>query len=161
MSQGIDYYIQIDSKECGFNQLKEAIINSKLSELYSFDNVDWVECYRKSLMSDVIRVTELWNQGNKVMEICNITGLGKGTVRKHLTKANEIGLCNYDHTVRNEIKVLCVDTGEVFNSLRKAENKYNIKRGYLSAYLKGQNLQVANKTWVYYDESTTLSGVSA
>ncbi len=161
LSQGIDYYIQIDSKESGFNQLKESIINSQLSELYSFDNVDWVECYKKSLMSDIIKVTELWNQGNKVMEICNITGLGKGTVRKHLTKANEIGLCNYDHTVRNEIKVLCVDTGEIFNSLREAENKYNIKRGYLSAYLKGQNLQVANKTWKYYDESTTLTRVSA
>lgn len=40
LSQGIDYYILIDSKESGFNQLKEAIINSKLSELYSFDNVD-------------------------------------------------------------------------------------------------------------------------
>lgn len=161
LSQGIDYYIQIDSKESGFNQLKEAIINSQLSELYCFDNVDWVACYRNSLISDVKRVTELWNQGYKVMEICYITGLGKGTVRKHLTKANEIGLCNYDHTVSNHIKVLCVDTGEVFNSLREAEVKYNIKRGYLSAYLKGRNLQVANKIWKYYDESTTSSEVSA
>lgn len=106
-------------------------------------------------MSDVIKVTELWNQGNKVMEICSITGLEKGTVRKHLTKANEIGLCNYDHTIRNEIKVLCIDTGELFNSLRDAENAYNIKRGYLSSYLKGRTtLPVGNKTWKYYEEST-------
>ena len=106
-------------------------------------------------MSDVIKVTELWNQGNKVMEICAITGLGKGTVRSHLTKANEIGLCDYDHTVRNEIKVLCVDTGEIFNSLRDAEIKYGIKRGYLSGYLKGRTtLPVGNKTWKYYEEST-------
>ena len=153
--QGIDYYIEIHSKESGFNQLKDAIINSEISKLYCLDNVDWVDCYRKSLMSDVIKVTDLWNQGNKVMEICNITGLGKGTVRKHLTKANEIGLCNYDHTIRNEIKVLCVDTGEIFNSLREAENKYNIKRGYLSSYLKGRTtLPVGNKTWKYYEEST-------
>lgn len=155
LSQGIDYYVQIDSKESGFNQLKESIINSKLSELYSFDDVDWIECYRKSLMSDVITVTELWNKGKKVMQICEITGLGKGTVRKHLTKANEIGLCNYDHTSRNEIKVLCVDTGEIFNSLRDAEIKYDIKRGYISGYLKGRTtLPVGNKTWKYYEEST-------
>lgn len=138
LSQSIDYYIQIDSKESGFNQLREAIINSKLSELYSFDNVDWIDCYRKSLMSDVITVTELWNQGKKVMEICAITGLDKGTVRKYLTKANEIGLCNYDHTTGNKIKVLCVDTNEVFASLREAENTYGIKRGYISSYLKGR-----------------------
>lgn len=154
ISQGIDYYIQIDSKESGFTQLKEEIINSQLSELYSFDDVNWTECYKKSLMSDVIKVTKLWNQGNKVMEICSITGLGKGTVRKYLTRANEIGLCNYDHTIRNEIKVLCIDTGELFNSLRDAENTYGIKRGYLSSYLKGRTtLPVGNKTWEYYKES--------
>ena len=153
LSQGIDYYIEIYSKESGFNQLKDAIINSEISKLYCLDNVDWVDCYRKSLMSDVIKVTDLWNQGNKVMEICNITGLGKGTVRKHLTKANEIGLCNYDHTVSNHIKVLCVETGEIFNCLRDAEIKYNIKRGYLSSYLKGMKRPVGNKIWKYYEES--------
>ena len=155
LSQGIDYYVQIDSKESGFNQLKNAIINSELSELYSFDDVDWVECYRKSLMSDVITVTELWNQGKKVVEICEITGLGKGTVRRHLTKANEIGLCNYDHTASNHIKVLCIETNEVFDCLRDAEIKYGIKRGYISSYLKGRTtLPVGNKTWKYYEEST-------
>ena len=152
LSQGVDYYIQIDSKESGFNQLKDAIINSDLSNLYSFENVDWVECYRKSLISDVIKITELWNQGYKIMEICNITGFNKGTVRRHLTKANEIGLCNYDHTASNHIMVLCVDTNEVFDCLRDAENKYNIKRGYLSAYLKGRTtLPVANMNWEYIE----------
>ena len=117
--------------------------------------MNWVDCYRKSLMSDVITVTGLWNQGKKIMEICTITGLSKGTVRKHLTKSNEIGLCNYDHTIRNEIKVLCVDTNEVFDSLRDAEIKYDIKRGYLSSYLKGRTtLPVGNKTWQYYEENT-------
>lgn len=155
LSQGIDYYIQINSKESGFNQLKDEILRSELTCLYDFNNVNWVDCYRKSLMSDVITVTGLWNQGKKIMEICTITGLSKGTVRKHLTKSNEIGLCNYDHTIRNEIKVLCVDTNEVFDSLRDAEIKYDIKRGYLSSYLKGRTtLPVGNKTWQYYEENT-------
>lgn len=155
LSQGIDFYIQIDSKESGFNQLKDEILNSQLTCLYSFSGVDWVDCYRKSLISDIINVSKLWNEGNKVMEICSITELGKGTVRKHLTKANEIGLCKYDHTVSNKLKVLCVDTGEIFNSLREAEIKYDIKRGYLSSYLKGRiTLPVGNKMWKYYEEST-------
>ena len=152
LSQGIDYYIQIDSKESGFKQLKDVIINSDLSNLYSFENVDWVECYRKSLVSDVVKVANLWNNGTKVMEICKITGYNKGTVRRHLTKANEIGLCNYDHTASNHVKVLCVDTNEVFDCLRDAENKYNIKRGYLSAYLKGRTtLSVSNMNWKYIE----------
>ena len=157
LSQGIDYYIQIDSKESGFNQLKQSILNSDLTKLYSFESVDWVDCYKKSLISDIIDVAELWNKGYKVMEICSKTGFGKGTVRKHLMKANEIGVCNYDHTSRNEIKVACVDTGEIFNSLREAEIKYNIRRGYISAYLKGRTtLPVANKVWKYYEASTAI-----
>lgn len=97
-------------------------------------------------MSDVIIATELWNKGYKVMEICSLTGLGKGTVRKHLTRANEIGLCDYDHTASNKIKVLCIDTNEIFNSLRETESKYGIKRGCISGYLKGNiTLPVNNK----------------
>lgn len=154
LSQNIDYYIIIDSKESGFNQLKNAIITSKLSEIYSFSNVDWITCYRRSLISDVIEASDLWNSGYKVMEICSIMNIRKGTVRSHLMKANEIGLCNYDHTSRNEIKVLCEDTGEIFNSLREAEIKYEIKRGYISAYLKGRTtLPVGGKKWKYYKES--------
>lgn len=159
LSQGIDYYIEINSKESGFNQLKHAILKSKLVDLYNFDNVDWVSCYRRSLTSDIVRVAELWNQGYKVLKIASIVGIGRSTVRKHLTKANEIGLCNYDHTVSNRVKVICLDTGEIFKSLRDAERKYNIKRGRLSGYLKGKLTcaSVANKRWDYYNESTVLS----
>lgn len=152
LSLGIDYYIQIDSEESGLHQLKQKILNSDLCKIYDFSHVDWIECYRKSLMSDIYKVAEMWNNGCHVMQISSLMGLGKGTIRHYLIKANDIGICTYDHTRSNRIKVKCLDTGEIFDSLRDAERKYNIKRGYLSSYLKGNvTLPVGNKNWIYYD----------
>jgi len=149
ISQGIHIYVEIDSKESGLNQLKAAILNSKLTDIFCFKNVDWISCYKNALISDVLEVCRLWNSGYKVMQISNITRYNKGKVRSCLIKGNSIGMCKYDNTVSNKIKVQCVDTGEIFNSLREAEIKHGIKRGNLSAYLKGLNLQVDNKKWKY------------
>lgn len=152
-SQGISTYIVINSKESGFNQLKESIIKSELSQIYDLSNVDWVKCYRESLISDIFKIADLWNDGYKVMQICNITGFRKNTVRTFLTRANDIGYCKYDHTRSTKKYVKCIETGEIFDSLRDAERKYNIKRGYLSGWLKGrQTLPVANYTWEYIEE---------
>ena len=150
LEQGITNYIIINSKESGFNQLKNGILSSQLAEIYDLSHVDWVECYRNSLMSDVFKVADLWNEGYKVMQICEITGLAKNTVRIFLTRANDVGYCNYDHTRNNRKYVKCIETGEIFNSLRDAERKYNIKRGYLSGWLKCKStLPVGNYTWEY------------
>lgn len=155
LEQGINRYIVINSKESGFNQLKDAIINSDLSKIYDFSNVNWVECYRQSLMSDVFKIADLWKDGYKVMQICDITGFAKNTVRIFLTRANDIGYCKYDHTQSTRKYVKCIETGEIFKSLRDAERTYNIKRGYLSGWLKGRHtLPVANYTWEYYQEES-------
>lgn len=106
-------------------------------------------------MSEVFKVADLWNDGYKVMQICEITGFRKGTIRTFLTRANDVGYCKYDHTRSNHRYVKCIETGEIFNSLRDAERKYNIKRGYLSGWLKGRHtLPVANYTWEYIEEES-------
>lgn len=155
-SQGVNLYVEIDSKESGLNQLKAEILSSELTKIYDFSNVDWIECYRKSMISDVIEVSELWKSGKRIMEICSITGFEKGTVRKHLTKANELHICEYDHKKGNKLIVKCIDTGEIFDSLRDAETKYGIKRGYISRYLKGIGTIecVKNKRWEILEDST-------
>lgn len=153
ISQGISIYIVINSKESGFNQIKEAIIKSDLSKIYDLSNVNWVKCYRNSLMSDVFKVADLWNNGYKVMQICDVTGYAKNTVRTFLMRANDVGYCKYDHTRSTRKYVKCIETGETFNSLRDAERKYGIKRGYISNWLKGRKtLPVASYTWEYIEE---------
>ena len=152
LNNGIDLYIQLDSKNSGFTYLKNKILESKLSQIYDFSLVDWVKCYKNSLMSDVFVVADLWNKGMKVMEIANKLNIAKSTVRAYLTKCNDIGYCKYDHTRSNKKRIMCIETGEIFNSLREAEIKYNIHRGYLSDYFKGKKHSTIGKyTWKLYE----------
>ena len=158
LNNNIDYYIYINSKNSGYLELKNEILSSCLIELFDFSTVDWIDAYRKSLTSDAKDISDLWNQGYRVMQICDILRISKAKVRNCLTKANEVGLCKYDNRKNNRIKVKCDNTGEIFNSMREAELKYNIHRGYISGYLKGNNVASGNLPsgeklmWSYYDE---------
>lgn len=155
LSVGIGLYVTIDSKKSGYMELVSGILESDLSNLYDFSTVDFAECYRKSLKSEIIDVCNYWNQGYKVMEICELTNHGKGTIREYLTKGNEIGLCEYDHTKSNRTSVICLNTGEIFRSQRDAERKYNIHRGYLFDYINGKRRMYIDDIeykWEYYDE---------
>lgn len=155
LDNGIDLYITIDTKKSGYNEMINGIVNSELSTIYDFSNVDFATCYRKSLKSDIFEVCEYWNQGYKVMQICELTKHTKNTVRDYLTKGNEIGLCKYDHTKSNRTYVRCINTGEIFRSQRDAEKKYNLHRGYLYNYLTGTRKMYVDEIeykWEYYDD---------
>lgn len=158
INNGIDYYICIDSRNSGYLELMNEILSSDLSKIFDFSNVNWIDAYRNSLISDVKEISKLWNDGYKVMQICDILHISKQKVRSCLTKANEVGMCKYNHEVRNEIKVVCENTGEVFNSMSDAEKKYNIHRGYISGYFKDRNresgtlLSGEKLIWNYYKE---------
>ena len=49
-------------------------------------------------------------------------------------------------------KVRCIDTGEIFNSINEAAEKYNIHNSTLVHYLKGRGNSVAGYKWEYYKE---------
>lgn len=154
LNNGIDYYICIDSHNSGFNELKKEIINSDISSVYDLSTVDWNAAYFNSLQSDVVKACNYWNSGYKVMEICKLLNVQKGAVRSYLTKGNEIGLCNYDHTRNNRTSIMCINTGEIFKSQRDAERKYNLHRGYMFDYLTNKRKMIVNGIeykWIYCD----------
>lgn len=153
LENGINTYIAIDSKNSGFLELKNEILNSEFSTIYDLSNVDWELAYKNSLTSDMKIIVALWNEGYKVMQICDKLEFSKNKVRHLLKNANDLNLCKYNHKKSNKISVKCIDTNEVFDNLREAEIKYNIHRGYLSGYLKNnKNISkelVNNFEWKY------------
>lgn len=155
ISNGIELYVTIDSKKSGYHELMKAILDSDLSGLYDFSKVNFVDCYRKSLKSEIIDVCKYWNDGYRIMEICKLTNHGKNTIREYLLKGNEIGLCKYDYTKSNRTSVICLNTGEIFRSQRDAERKYNLHRGYLFDYLNGTRKMYKDGVqyeWEYYNK---------
>ena len=49
-------------------------------------------------------------------------------------------------------KIRCIDTGEIFNSINEAAEKYNIHNSTLVHYLKGRGNSAAGYKWEYYKE---------
>lgn len=159
IQNNINYYIYINASETCYNNMKQEITNSHLSVLYDLTNVDWERAYLDALSSSMFAACELWNQGVKnAPRIGELLNISRSTARKYLIKGSCIGLCDYNPDKVGKVKVLCLNTKEVFSSMREAERKYGIPRGYISGYLKGSHkasgeLPNGEKLlWEYYND---------
>lgn len=130
--------IRIDSRESNLNYIKTNILNSKLNRLLNLSNVNWYECHELSLKSDVKMICDIWNEGvRNTSEIVKITKFCKSTVVKYLKNGSEIGMCDYtiEESMQNINRkasehlykaVICVNTGEIFNSIKEACDTYGV-----------------------------------
>jgi hypothetical protein len=49
-------------------------------------------------------------------------------------------------------KVICIETGEVFNCIKYANIKYNINRGKITEVCKGRRKRAGKLHWMYYED---------
>jgi len=49
-------------------------------------------------------------------------------------------------------KIVCINTGEIFDNVKKCANAYNIKRETLNGWLRGRNKCTHKYTFMYYDD---------
>lgn len=128
-----DTYIIIDCRKSEKEWMKNSILNSKLAEKYDLNIIDWDKCEKDCLTSIMLEVCNLWNSGLSSTEIKQKLKLSKNTssVSKYLHICNDLGLCKYDpiesRLNSNRNKVVCLNTGEIFNCIKDAEVKYNIR----------------------------------
>lgn len=125
--------IRINCEPSDLDFIKNNILNSKLNNLFDLSSVDWEICHKNSLKSKVIEACDLWNSGIKsTTKICKILKLHSSTIISYLKKCAEIGLCDYvpkpGISSRKSImkKVKCINTNEIFNSIKEASLQYNI-----------------------------------
>ena len=155
----IKNYIILDCRKSDMTWIKNSIMNSRLPILLGFveKDIDWLKCHEYACNSLVKKVCETWNSGiRNVHKISEEVKLGSQTVIKYLKQVVVLGWCNY---APDCIKIICLTTGEIFDSKKEASNKYNLK---ISNYIIGCcncNLESAGKLpdgtklkWMYYDE---------
>jgi hypothetical protein len=159
----IDLYIVIDSRYSELEWIKNNIIASKLSELYDLSKIDWEYCFINAQKSIVIESVNLFNSGYIVSEIAHIVKLSTSTISIYLNRATKLGLCYYDGKVsrleQKSKKIICLNTGEIFNSLKEATRWCNTG---LSMHLSGK-CQTGGKhpltkeplKWMYYNKYLT------
>ena len=171
IENGIINYIIIDCRFSELEWIKENILNSQLPNLLNFkeEDIDWLKAHEAGCKSLVKIVCDMWNKSNKILDIAREIKVSETTVRRYLKKGSKIGLCEYNPqqemqkrvnamTEKQNIKVICLTTEEIFNSIKEAGRKYNIFANSISQCCKGK-LKSAGKLpdgtkliWMYYEE---------
>lgn len=151
LSNGIEYYIELDCRLSEFDYVKNSIYNSQLSNLFDFTVINWVDCHSYTNSSLVKEVSDLWNAGIKSStRISRELNRNLSSVIKYLKHGALLGLCDF---VPNEnrsygaklgvekrkVKVICINTGEMFNSISEASKKFNVNLGSISAVCAGKH----------------------
>lgn len=144
-NNGIKNYIIIDCRKSDMKWIKDSIMQSKLPNLLNFkeSDIDWLKCHSAGCSSLVKTACNLWNEMKNTQYIADKLQRIKQTIIKYLKQGAEIGWCNYDSEKekKNNLyliqqkgckQVICLTTGEIFDSQKDAANKYNIGVGKIS-----------------------------
>lgn len=154
-------YLVIDCRKSDFQWIKEHILKSKLSQYYDLSVIDWRKCELDSMKSVAIIINDLWNSGKSVKEIVKELKLSNSTVTKYLTQFHELGMNSYDYVKeRNSLdcrKVVCLNTKEIFNSIKNASKQYKVYNTSISdCCMKKRNsagtYNGKKLVWAYYED---------
>ena len=178
-----DYFQKSWNKYGADNFTFSIIEECKLSELDKKE-IYWINYYESYIRDNGYNLT-LGGEGNKqiseqmINEMCNLYdnegyttsdiaehfGIYRKTVIKYLQQYADIGMCTYDSEEARlrsaTIKVVCLNTREIFNSIVEAEDKYKING--ITACCK-HKLNCAGKDengryllWMYLDEYESMT----
>ena len=139
LTNNIKYYIQLDCKRSELDYVKQSVINSELKKLFDLSTVDWNECYKRTLTSNVVWCAELWNSGMKrTKDIENYTGIDRCSVVPYLKRAAKIGLCDFE---------LNYTTNQIANN--NLETIVSLWKNGITSVSKLMRLSGLSKTTVY------------
>jgi len=169
---GIINYIVLDCRYSKLEWIKNSILHSKLNDLFDLSLIDWNKCYEYTCNSLVKIACDHWSNGiRNINQIANIIKINRNTIIEYLKRGVELGWCNYNakEESTNNLKmmhknsckkIICITTGEIFNSMKDAEVKYDINNIYFCCKGRCEYVgKLPNGTklkWMYYDEYVKL-----
>ena len=103
LSNGIDYYIELNCSKSELEWLKQSILNSKLSEIIDLNKINWLICEEFAINSNKIKeICDYWREHNEInneglflKDIGSKFNLGRDTIGKYLKKGTLLGWCDY------------------------------------------------------------------
>jgi hypothetical protein len=165
--------IRINCEISDLEYIKNNIMQSELSNIFKFkeNNIDWLKCHEYACSSLVKMACDLWNKGTyDTLLIAKNIGISRKTIIDYLKKGAKIGMCTYNPKEtskenakrqgrKNNTKIICVTTNQIFNSSQDAAKTYNMSPGHIGSCCKG-NRNFAGKhpitgeklVWMHYKE---------
>ena len=113
--------------------IKQNILNSKLSELVDLSKINWNKALEYSC-SNLIKIACEYKKNNPNLtasEIGKLMNRHNGTIVKWLKIGNELGWCNYNakeessksSKINSSIPIICLQTGQIFLSAKECERQ--------------------------------------
>ena len=173
IENGIKNYIAIDCRNSNVKWIKNSVMNSALPIIFNFKegDIDWLKCHEYACSSLVKKACNLWSNGIKNrFRIAEIMKIGRETALKYLKQGSLLGWCDYNSMVerkksfeltceRNKVRVVCVTTNEIFESIKKACEKYNLHSPNITNCCQGKSKYAGRHPetgerllWMRYDE---------
>lgn len=130
----IKQYIIIDCRNSDIEFIKYNIMNSELATLIDLSCIDWDICATDALSNFAMKSISLYNNGLSVKEIADELKTTTRTIVGYLKRGNNLGFCEYskeksklDGIKRKSKKVVCLNTEQVFNSIKSASGFYGVQ----------------------------------
>lgn len=124
-----------------FAYVQNNILNSMLNDILILDDINWDECDKFAEISILVKVSTLWNNNVRSYDkLKNELHINRESIRKYLKKCSEIKLIKESYeevllivrkfsneklSISKGQKVLCNETGEIFNRYGDANKKYH------------------------------------
>ena len=110
--------------------------------------INWNNIYTSALTNITKQVCDLYNIGIKQKDISKQLKIHTSTVKSILIRGSQAGLCEY--TPKTNKSVICITTGQIFDSLRKAGEIFQINRFDISKCCEGLKDNVNGYKFKYY-----------
>lgn len=153
LTNGIEHYVVIDCSETSLSYIKNNIIQSKLSNLFNLEEVDWSEIGIKCESSLVIEVIDYYNKYKcSPVKIASYFKLSKNTVRNYIKRGEELGLCKYEGVNYGKPVVMIVnrDISDFEKSIIDMANKLQLSRTTFGRMINGNSVFVNHQEAKFY-----------
>lgn len=151
--------IRIDCEKSELEYIKNNILNSKISELFNIDDIDWIKCYEYACKSLILEASNMWKDNINITDISNILKKDRHTIRAYLKQGAIIGLCDYspekslkNHFINMSKKVYCIELDKVFESTMDVERELKLFNTNISFCCRNQNKTAGGYHWMYYED---------
>ena len=109
--------------------LKDNIIHSELNDIFDLSIIDWNKCLEFGL-TNLMRLACKYKKENPnltTVDISKIMNVSSVTVRNWLKIGSGLNLCSYNPKIdgknKNNLQLICLNNGIIFESLRDCERK--------------------------------------
>lgn len=176
VKNGIENYIVLDCSKSELEYIKNSILLSGLSTMFNLEHIDWLKCHEAACHSLVKTACDLWNQGNKVIEISGIIKLHRKTITEYLKQGKILGWCDYD--TKEEMRLNSIANGKAigkklakevvqltldgefikyWGSMAQVQQVLGISHSAITNVCKGRNKYAGGFRWMYKEEYEAIN----